>query len=78
MLNQALEYSTAYLLLGGNLGDRVVNLKKAIELLSANKKGFFVLIEGSQIDWGGHANDAPYAIAEMIDFDKNIGWVRAC
>ncbi len=34
MLNQALEYQTAYLLLGGNLGDRVANLKKAIELLN--------------------------------------------
>ncbi|WP_412468034.1 2-amino-4-hydroxy-6-hydroxymethyldihydropteridine diphosphokinase [Pedobacter sp. KLB.chiD] len=34
MLNQALEYHTAYLLLGGNLGDRMANLKKAIELLS--------------------------------------------
>jgi len=34
MLNQALEYHTAYLLLGGNLGDRVANLKKAIELLN--------------------------------------------
>ncbi|WP_145855685.1 2-amino-4-hydroxy-6-hydroxymethyldihydropteridine diphosphokinase [Pedobacter suwonensis] len=34
MLNQALEYHTAYLLLGGNLGDRVANLKKAIELLT--------------------------------------------
>lgn len=33
MLNKALEYSTAYLLLGGNLGDREGNLKKAIELL---------------------------------------------
>lgn len=34
MLNKALEYSTAYLLLGGNLGDREANLKKAIELLN--------------------------------------------
>lgn len=57
-------------------GDALLkSTQKAIELLSANKKGFFALIEGSQIDWGGHANDAPYAIAEMIDFDKNIGWV---
>jgi 2-amino-4-hydroxy-6-hydroxymethyldihydropteridine diphosphokinase len=34
MLNKALEYNTAYLLLGGNLGDREANLKKAIELLN--------------------------------------------
>jgi 2-amino-4-hydroxy-6-hydroxymethyldihydropteridine diphosphokinase len=34
MLNKALEYNTAYLLLGGNLGDREANLKKAIELVN--------------------------------------------
>lgn len=34
MLNKALEYSTAYLLLGGNLGNREANLKRAIELLN--------------------------------------------
>jgi 2-amino-4-hydroxy-6-hydroxymethyldihydropteridine diphosphokinase len=34
MLNKALEYSTAYLLLGGNLGDREANLKNAIKLLN--------------------------------------------
>lgn len=34
MLNKALEYNTAYLLLGGNLGDREANLKKAIKLLN--------------------------------------------
>ena len=57
-------------------GDALLkSTQKAIELLSQNNKGFFALIEGSQIDWGGHANDAPYAIAEMIDFDKSIGHV---
>ncbi|MCD2259518.1 alkaline phosphatase [Psychroserpens luteolus] len=34
---------------------------------------FFIMIEGSQIDWGGHANDASYLIAELIDFDNAIG-----
>ncbi len=57
-------------------GDALLkSTQKAIELLSQNNKGFLALIEGSQIDWGGHANDAPYAIAEMIDFDKSIGYV---
>jgi alkaline phosphatase len=32
--------------------------KKAIELLSKNKdKGFFLMVEGSQVDWAGHSND---------------------
>lgn len=33
------------------------------------------MIEGSQIDWGGHANDGDYVISEMLDFDKAIGAV---
>ena len=38
-------------------------------------KGFFMLVEGSQIDWGGHANESEYINTEMIDFDKAIGKV---
>jgi len=47
----------------------------AIGQLSKNKEGFFLLVEGSQIDWGGHDNDAEYLINEMIDFDKTVGAV---
>lgn len=36
-------------------------------------KGFFLMLEGSQIDWAGHDNNAPYAISEMLDFDAAIG-----
>lgn len=49
--------------------------KLAIEALKGNEKGFFLMIEGSQIDWGGHANNAPYLISETVDFDKAIGAV---
>ena len=46
----------------------------AFTYLSGQKeKGFFLMIEGSQIDWGGHANDSDYIISEMIDFDNAIG-----
>ena len=47
--------------------------KKAIELLSKNENGFFLMVEGAQIDWGGHENDADYVCEELIDFDKAIG-----
>jgi len=30
------------------------------------------MIEGSQIDWGGHANDSKYIISEMLEFDGVI------
>jgi alkaline phosphatase len=38
-----------------------------------NSKGFFLMIEGSQIDWGGHENNSDYIITEVLDFDKTIG-----
>ncbi len=38
-----------------------------------NENGFFLMVEGSQIDWGGHANDGEYVVAELLDFDKVIG-----
>ncbi len=44
----------------------------AINRLSKNKTGFFLMVEGSQIDWGGHANDAEYIRQEVMDFDKAI------
>lgn len=49
--------------------------QKAIDLLKKNKKGFFMMIEGSQIDWGGHNNDNDMIIREMIDFDITVGKV---
>ncbi len=45
----------------------------ALEFLSKKEKGFFLMIEGSQIDWAGHAADAHGIIEEVKDFDKAIG-----
>ena len=50
-----------------------VSAEKAIEILNKDKDGFFLMVEGSQIDWGGHDNDFEYVITELIDFDKAIG-----
>jgi alkaline phosphatase len=47
--------------------------KQAIEYLKESKDGFFLAVEGSQIDWAGHANDFDYMVTEMIDFDKTLG-----
>ncbi len=33
---------------------------------------FMIMIEGSQIDWGGHANDGEYIRTEMLDFNASI------
>lgn len=48
----------------------------ALDFLSRKSdKGFFLVIEGSQIDWGGHANDAQYVLDELLDFNQSIGQV---
>ncbi|PGB02983.1 alkaline phosphatase [Bacillus toyonensis] len=42
----------------------------AIERLNKNKNGFFLMVEGSQIDWAGHDNDIVGAMSEMEDFER--------
>lgn len=42
----------------------------AINRLSKDKDGFFLMIEGSQIDWAGHDNDIVSAMSEMEDFER--------
>lgn len=45
---------------------------KAIDILDYGDKNFFLMVEGAQIDWGGHQNKSDYIINEMIDFDKAV------
>jgi alkaline phosphatase len=47
----------------------------AIDKLKQNEKGFMLLVEGSQIDWGGHDNHTGYIVTEILDFDRTIGEV---
>jgi alkaline phosphatase len=47
----------------------------ALEILNQNKNGFFLMIEGSQIDWAGHDNSDSRVVAETLDFDATIGAV---
>ncbi len=57
-------------------GDFLPNATRAaLDYLSQNDKGFFLMVEGSQIDWGGHANEFAYLVTELQDFDKTIGLV---
>ena len=50
-----------------------VATKTAVRVLNENKKGFFLMVEGSQIDWGGHANSTQYVVEDMLDFDQAVG-----
>lgn len=45
---------------------------KAVELLSRDKDGFFLMVEGSQIDGATHANDPIYAVTEFLAFDEAV------
>lgn len=63
-------------------GDVLPNdTRQALEVLSANEKGFFLMVEGSQIDTACHANDLREAACEMLDFDAAVGvvleWMRS-
>ncbi|HPW90062.1 MAG TPA: alkaline phosphatase [Paludibacteraceae bacterium] len=49
------------------------SVEKAISILSQDTAGFFLMVEGSQIDYQGHARNTTELINEMLDFDKAIG-----
>ncbi|KGK01194.1 alkaline phosphatase [Thalassotalea sp. ND16A] len=53
---------------------------KALELLSTDPDGFFLMIEGGQIDWAGHVNDAGWMLHELLKFDEAVDavyeWVK--
>ncbi|MEP4532126.1 MAG: alkaline phosphatase [Cyclobacteriaceae bacterium] len=44
-----------------------------IQFLTKDGGNFFMMVEGSQIDFAGHQNDTEYLISELIDFDDAIG-----
>lgn len=51
--------------------------EKALEILSRNENGFFLMVEGSQVDWAAHANDVATIIDEYLAFDEAVGKVMA-
>jgi alkaline phosphatase len=47
--------------------------RTAIDILSQNENGFFLMVEGSQIDWAAHDNDIDNIVTEVLDFDRAVG-----
>jgi len=45
----------------------------AIKILSSGGDGFFLMVEGSQIDWAAHDRDDDGILHEMKDFDGAVG-----
>jgi len=44
----------------------------AMDFLSRKDSGFFLMVEGSQVDWAGHGNNTDYMITEMNDFEEAV------
>jgi len=57
--------------------DREISLKeltqKAIDILAQDEDGFFLMVEGSQIDWAGHKKNGIKVVTETVDFDDAVG-----
>jgi uncharacterized repeat protein (TIGR01451 family) len=51
--------------------------QKAIDILSQDPDGFFLMVEGGQIDWASHANNATDAISDTIGLDEAITVAQA-
>ncbi len=50
-----------------------IGLNSMLKKLNSLNEPFFLLVEGSQVDWGGHDNDLEYITSEYIEFDRAIG-----
>jgi alkaline phosphatase len=44
----------------------------AITILSQDPDGFFLMVEGGQIDWAAHVNDGANVISDVLDFDAAV------
>lgn len=70
--------------LGGNKAPSVAkgrgdalpkSVAKALQVLNSDKKPFFFMVEGAQIDNGGHSNSTSDIVQEMLDFDQAVAEV---
>ena len=46
----------------------------AINYLSRNPNGFFLMVEGGAVDWMAHGNNTARIIEEQVDFDRSVAW----
>lgn len=62
----------------GNAEPRLPEMAAAaLKVLERNGRGFFLMVEGSQVDWANHANNYPYQLGEMLAFDEAVKVVRS-
>jgi alkaline phosphatase len=65
----------------GGVPDLPTMTRGALNVLSDDPDGFFLMVEGGAVDWAAHANDLPRVIEEQIDFNRAVevavAWVEA-
>ena len=49
--------------------------EKALDVLSPNPNGFFLVVEAGLIDWAAHDHDTGALLHEMIKFDESVAHV---
>lgn len=49
---------------------------RTLRTLLSSRKPFLMMVEGSQIDWGGHQKNVRYAISELHDLDRTLAALR--
>ncbi len=50
--------------------------KKAVDTLSKNKNGFFLLVEAGEVDWAAHINDAATTLREMLEAEETLTYLK--
>jgi alkaline phosphatase len=58
---------------GTDVPSLVEMTEAALDILSKNENGFFLMVEGGRIDHAAHANDAASMIADAMEFDETVG-----
>ena len=78
-MNDGIEYSVCKKLATIDAGTKCADepslvemTQKALDILSKDEDGFFLMVEGGQIDWAGHINDAGWLLHEMLKFDEAV------
>jgi alkaline phosphatase len=62
-----------YLRVSGTTEPRLPEMTSdALNILEKDRDGFFIMIEGSQVDWANHANDLNYQLGETLAFDDAV------
>lgn len=78
-----LQFSRSGVAAGGKLEnqpDLATMTRGALNVLSKDEDGFFLMVEGGAVDWAAHANNLPRLIEEQIDFnlavEAAVKWVE--